>query len=202
MEKSIKTIWKEGFEAETKLTAPAIANLYDKKSKLITEKINKRTEKDNLSLLPVALIISVILVFMGERFLAIYSAVLILALFFVNKKMLKDLKSVNIQDNTYHYLINYKKQVKKIIKSSTLIVGLGFPLVAIPAFWMFFQDTKVMVKLQQMEVISATILVAGLALFFAAAAISGYRLSIKIVYGSLLSKLENTLEDMNELMKN
>ncbi|MDT0293448.1 hypothetical protein ACFQ3R_12720 [Mesonia ostreae] len=201
MEKSIENIWKEGFEAETKLSAPAIANFYDKKSKLITQKINKRTKKDNLSLLPVALIISAILVFMGEFFLAIYNAVLIVALFFANKKMLRDLNSINIQDNTYYYLLNYKKQVKKIIKSSTLIAGLGFPMVIIPAYWVFFQDTKVMIKLQEMDSILAMMLVAGLALFFSIVAISGYKLSNKMMYGNLLERLESTIEDMEELMK-
>lgn len=202
MEKSIKTIWKEGFEAETKLTAPAIANLYDKKSKLITQKINKRTKKDNLSLLPVALVISAILVFMGEYFLAVYNAILLVVLFFVNKKMLNDLKSIHIQDKTYDYLINYKKQVKKIIKSSTWIAGLGFPMVIIPAYWVFFQDTKVMLKLEQMDSILAIMLVVGLVLLFSIVAISGYKLSNKIVYGNLLERLESTIEDMEELMSN
>ncbi|MGO1585904.1 hypothetical protein [Mesonia sp.] len=201
MEKSIENIWKEGFESEAKLSSPVISNLYKKKSKLVIQQINSKSKKDNLSLIPVALIIFGILAFMGEMIIGIYAVILITTLFFVNKEMLKDLETVDTKDNTYSYLLNYKNQVKKIMKYSTWIAGFGLPLAILPAYWMFFEDSKIMAKFNTLHLGMEILIVMGLALLLSAIAILGYRLSTQVVYGSLLEKLENTIEDMEELME-
>jgi len=202
MEKSIENIWKQGFKAESKLTAPAISNLYKRKSKLVIQQINSKSKKDNLSLIPVGLIIFGVLAFIGEILIGAYSVVLIFVLFFVNKKVLKDLETIDIKDNTYAYLLNYRNQVKKIMKYSTWIAGLGFPLVAIPAYWMFFEGTKIMDKFNALDLGMEILIVLGLALVLSAIGILGYRLSTQVVYGKLLERLESTIADMDELMKN
>jgi len=201
MERSIENIWKEGFEAEKKLSAPVISNLYKRKSKLVIQQINSTSKKDNLSLIPAAFIIFGVFAFIGEIMIAAYSAILIFTLFFVNKKMLKNLKTIDIKDNTYAYLLNYRNQVKKIMKSSTWIAGLGFPLMVIPAYWMFFEGTQVFTKFRELDLAVEILLVVGLALVFSVIGILGYRLSTSVVYGRLLVRLESTIEDMEELMK-
>lgn len=202
MEKSIENIWKEGFEAEAKLSAPVISNLYKKKSKLVVQQINKKTKWDNLSLIPIALILFGILAFMGKILLGAYAGILILALFFINRKMLKDLELLDIKDNTYTYLLNYRSRVKNMVKNSTWLIGLGLPLVILPAYWMFFQDTKILEKFNTLHLGMEILIVVGLALVLSAIGILSYRLTTQVVYGSLLEKLENTLEDMKALMEN
>lgn len=201
MEKSIENIWKEGFKAEENLSAPRISNLYKRKSKLIIQQINRKTKKDNLSLIPVALIIFGILVFFDEIIIGIYAVVLILTLFFVNKKMLRNLDKFDIKTNTYDYLITYRDQIKIIIKNSTWIAGLGFPLAIIPAYWMFFDGTKIMTNFKELTLGVEVLIIVGLALIFSLFGILGYRLSTRMVYGGLLERLESTIEDMEELMK-
>lgn len=201
MERSIENIWKKGFEAEKKLSAPAISNLYKRKSGLVIQQINSTTKKDNLSLIPVGVIIFVIFVFMGKVILGTYVAILIFGLFFLNKRMLKKLETLNIRDNTYNYLQNYRKTIKNITSYTTWLMGLGFPLVTIPAYWMFFQDTKIMASFKQLDLVVEILLISGLAVVLSVLGILLYRLSTKIVYGNLLASLENILEDMEDLMK-
>ncbi len=201
MERSIENIWKKGFEAETKLSAPAISNLYKRKSGLIIQQINSTTKKDNLSLIPVGIIIFGIFVFIGKVLLGIYLAILIFGLFFLNRKMLKELETLNIRDSTYNYLLNYRKRIKNITRYTTWLMGIGFPLVVITAYWMFFQDTEVMSSFKQLNLVLEILLISGLALVLSALGILCYRLSTKIVYGELLARLENILDDMEHLMK-
>jgi hypothetical protein len=201
MERSIENIWKKGFEAEKKLSAPTITNLYKRKSGLVIQQINSTTKKDNLSLIPVGVIIFGILVFMDKVILGTYVAILITGLYFLNKRMLKKLETLNIRDNTYNYLLNYRKTIKNITSYTTWLMGLGFPLVAIPAYWMFFQDTKIMDSFKQLDLVVEILIISGLAVVLSVLGILLYRLSTKIVYGNLLSSLENILEDMEDLMK-
>lgn len=201
MERSIENIWKKGFEAEKGLSAPVISNLYKRKSRLVIQQINSTSKKDNLSLLPIAVIILAIFAFIGKVILGIYVAVLILALFFLNKKMLKGLEILDIRDNTYNYLLNYRNQLKRITIYTTWLIGVGLPLVTIPAYWMFFQDTKMLTKFNQLDLTLEILFILGLAVFLSMLGILCYRLTTKIVYGRLLAKLETTIEDMEDLMK-
>ena len=200
MEKSIENIWKKGFEAEERLSAPVISNLYKKKSRLVIQKINSTAKKDNLSLIPVAIIISGVFIFIGKVVLGIYVAILLLALFFLNKKLLKKLQNLDIKDSTYTYLLNYRSQVKYILRYSTWLMGLGFPLVTIPAYWMFFRGSKVLVNFKQLDLSLGILLILGLAILLSILGILIYHIVTHMVYGRLLSKLESTIEDMEDLM--
>ena len=112
MERSIENIWKKGFKAEEKLSLPVISNLYKRKSGLIIDQISNTSKKDNLSLLPMAVVIFGVFAFIGKVMLGIYLAVFIIALFFLNKKMLNDLKDLDIKDNTYNYFSHFVPRVR------------------------------------------------------------------------------------------
>lgn len=202
MERSIESIWKKGFEAEDKLSAPVVSNLYERKSVLLIEKIKRTTKKDNFSLIPVGVVIFGILIFVGQVILGFYFAVLITLLYFSNKRKLKELETLDVKNSIYDYLLSYRNQVKSIMRHSTWLMGVGFPLTTIPAYWIFFRDTKVMTRFTQLGLAEEIFIVLGLALVFSILGIFGFRLSTTIIYGKLLDRLENTIEDMEELMKN
>ncbi|MDT0675066.1 hypothetical protein [Autumnicola musiva] len=202
MEKSIENIWKKGFEAEEKLSAPVVSNLYERKSALLIEQIKRATKKDNLSLIPVGVVIFGILVFMGKLLLGFYVAALITVLYFLNKKKLKELDTLDVRNSTYDYLLNYRTQVKSIMRYSTWLMGVGFPLVTIPAYWMFFRGSKLMTGFKQLPLSEEILIFSGVAALLSVLGVLAYRISTKIIYGSLLAKLESTIEDMEELMKN
>lgn len=201
MERSIENIWKKGFEAEKKLSAPVVSNFYERKSALLIEQMKRTTKKDNFSLIPVGVVIFGILIFMGQLILGLYFAVLITLLYFSNKRKLKELETLDVKNSTYNYLLNFRNQVKSIMRHSTWLVGVGFPLVTIPAYWIVFRDTKVMTIFTQLGLAEEIFIVLGLAVLFSILGILGFRLSTTIIYGKLLARLESTIEDMEELMK-
>lgn len=201
MERSIENIWKEGFQAEEKLSAPVISNLYKRKSKLVIQQINNRSKKDNLSLIPVALIMFGVLAFIGKALLGLYVVVLISALFFLNKKTLKNLETIDIKTNTYEYLITYRNQIKNITTKTTWLLGIGLPIAIIPAYWIFFDGTKVMTNFKELALGIEILIVVGMTVVLSLLGVLSYRLSTRIMYARLLERLESTIEDMEELMK-
>ncbi len=201
MERSIENIWKKGFEVEERLSAPVISNLYKRKSGLVIQQINSTSKKDNLSLIPVAVVFFTVLAFMGKVILGMYVAVLIFALFFLNKKMLKGLENLDIKVNTYEYLLKYRNQLTRITKYTTWLIGLGLPLVTIPAYWIFFEGTIVLGKFEQLDLGLKILFSLGLATFLSITGILCYRLASKIIYGRLLARLQRIIEDMEDLMK-
>ncbi|SHG13059.1 hypothetical protein SAMN05444483_10563 [Salegentibacter echinorum] len=202
MERSIENIWKEGFQAEEKLSAPVISNLYKRKSKLVIQQIKNRSKKDNLSLIPVALIMFGVLAFIGKALLGLYVVVLISALFFLNKKTLKNLEAIDIKTNTYEYLITYRNQIKNITTKTTWLLGIGLPIAIIPAYWIFFDGTKVMTNFKELALGIEILIVVGMTLVLLLLGVLSYRLSTRMMYARLLERLESTIEDMEELMKN
>ena len=81
MEKSIENIWKEGFETNKSFELPLVRNLYTRKSKLIIDKIKSTSKWDNLSLIPISILLFGIFAFLSKIVLGIYVAALIISLF-------------------------------------------------------------------------------------------------------------------------
>ena len=120
-------------------------------------------------------------------------------LFFLNKKQLKSLDEITINTNNYQYLISYRKAIKRIISFTTKLIGFGLPLVVFPAYWFFFKETDVSQKFFTLPSYSIVLIVISIGLFLSALGILIYRLSTKIIYGNLITKLNEMIADMEEL---
>ncbi len=200
MEKSIETIWKDGFLKDDALLAPKLNNLYKKKSIHLIDKIKRVSKIDNLSILPIALVFGVILSYLGFVIIGFYGASLMILLFSLNKKLLKSLDEITINTTNYQYLIAYKKAINTIISFTTKIIGFGLPLAVIPAYWLFFKDTEIYQKLfSETSNLSIVLFTAIFGLLLSSIGILIYKLSTKILYGYLLVKLDEMIADMEEL---
>jgi hypothetical protein len=200
MEKSIESIWKEGFLDHNALVAPKLNNLYNQKSQLTIEKLKSAAKKDQLSLIPVTVLFLLTFGYLGYYALSIYGTTLMIALFFLNRKKLVTLNQVDTNNSPYNYLLLYKKGIKKLISFYTFLLGVGTPLIIIPAYWLYFRDNAVYQKLiTDNETLNIILLIICLALFLAAMGIILYRLTTKIVYGSLIKKIDELIADMEEI---
>lgn len=201
MEKSIENIWKEGFESDKSFKLPVVKDLYTRKSNLIIDKIKSTTKWDNLSLIPMAVVLLGLFAFFGKLLLGIYVAALIISLFFLNRKMLKRLDQFNPNSNTYQYLINYQFQLKGLQRYYTKLLGIGLPLFVITAYWMYFQGTPIMISFMELDIYLQIFITAGITIILSGLGVLGYKLSTHLVYGKLLTRIEEIINDMEELMK-
>lgn len=201
MERSIENIWKEGFESNKSFKLPLVKELYTRKSKLIIDNIKSTSKWDNISLIPIAIILFGLFTYLDKLLLGIYVGALILSLFFLNKKMLKRIDQFNPNSNTYEYLINYYSQLKAIQKFYIKLLAIGPPILIIPAYWMYFQGTPVMSGFMGLEIYIQILLVAAIAILLSGLGVLSYKLSTHLVYGKLITRIEEIINDMEELMK-
>lgn len=212
MEKSIESIWKEGFLEKNAMIAPKINNLYNKKSIHIIDKF-KRMFKINLN----ALVIFSFIVLGGSfivkiPIMGIMMFILLNVLVFVNKKLLKGLEKINKNVSSYQYLKSFDGWMQDQIAINMKMAGYIYPYVFIAmvsGFWFSepFRETidrvfgnyqpDMMFGLPIYWIISMLVIIVLLAKFGGRI----YLLDLKIVYGRILKKLEELLSDMENLRK-
>ncbi len=201
MEKSIETIWTKGFLMEESLAAPRINNLYQKKSKLLIEKLKRTYRTDNRSILPLAIIALVGFGLAGHIILGLYVMSLMMGMFLLNKQKLTSLEKISIDKTSYEYLIEYREMFLQLKKFYTQLLGFGLPIAALIGYALFFWNTSLLndfLKLNAMYIIGILLV---LSLVLSALGIMSYRLSVKLIYGRFIQKLEEMIADMEELRK-
>ena len=201
MEKSIENIWTEGFLKEEKLAAPRINNLYQRKSKLLVEELKRTYKVDNRSIIPLALISVIGFSIVGHVLLGFYFMILMLAMFFLNKKKLRSLEEININTTSYDYLIKYRRMFFQLKRFYTRLLGFGLPGAGIIGYYLFFRNSSVLEKILQLKPLYIVAIVLALSFILAAIGILSYLLSLKLIYGKFIRRLDDMIADMEELQK-
>lgn len=210
MEKSIETIWKEGFLENDALVAPKLNNLYNQKSIHIIDRF-KRMFKINLNALVVfSFVILVAAFFVKIPVLGVLMFILFNVIVIVNKKLLKGLNTIDKNVSSYLYLKSFdswmKEQISINMKMSRYIYPYIF-LAMISGFWFSsdFQDTfnRILDDHQIYLIYGIPVfwVLGGLFIMMLLAIFGGriYKWDLNIVYGRILKKLGETLADMEEL---
>jgi hypothetical protein len=95
MDKSIEELWSKGFQDEKYLIPPVINDLYNKKSILTVDKLKSVSKKDNWSIIPLSIITLIFFIIKSKLLFGLYVSSLMLSLFFLNRKKLKFLNTIN-----------------------------------------------------------------------------------------------------------
>jgi hypothetical protein len=200
MEKSIENIWVKGFIDTGKSPIPNVINLYNKKSSLLLEKIKYTYTKDNRSILFIAAFFGITLSLFGHILLGIYGMSLMIGMYFLNKKMLKKIETIKITNDNYLYLTTYRTGINKIISSTTKLLGFGLPTAVIPAYWLFFRNTEIYIDIMSKTTSLQFVYgIVGFALIISLIGILIYRLTTKLMYGNQLQRLNDLINDIEEL---
>jgi hypothetical protein len=210
MEKSIESIWKEGFLQKNAMVAPKLNNLYTKKSIHIIDKF-KRMFKINLNalvifsfvLLPVSFFVKIPV--MGVMMFILFNVIV-----FVNKRLLKGLDQIDKNVSSYQYLKSFdtwmQEQIATNVKMSSYIYPYGF-IAMVSGFW-FSTDiretsNRILGSYQPDMIYGMPIywMALMLVIIILLAVFGGriYKLDLKIVYGGLLKKLAELISDMEDL---
>ncbi len=210
MEKSIETIWKEGFLKNDALVAPKLNDLYNQKSIHIIDKF-KRMFKINLNALVIFSFVFLVISFLVKILVVgVLMFILFNVIVIVNKKLFKGLNKIDKNVSSYLYLKSFddwmKEQISINIKMSRYIYPYVF-LAMISGFWFSnnFQETlnRIFGNYEAYMVYGIPVFwVLGILFIVMLLAIFGgriYKWDLNLVYGRILKKLEETLADMEEL---
>ncbi len=191
MEQSIENIWKQGFMDEKLILPSKINDLYNKKSKLLIDKLRRTSKWDNLSLIPISLALLIYFSIQDKFIVGAYAMIVLLTLFLANRNHLKQLLLIDQNANCYKYLTSLRDGIKKTIKFYNRLMTIATPIVFSVGFWLYYADKK----------ISQEILIVGISVLILIPIIGviSYRLSTKILYGAILKNLDATIEEMDEL---
>lgn len=201
MEKSIEYIWNNGFLKDEKLLAPKVNNLYNKKSQLLIEKLKRTYTIDNKSILPLAVVFFVISAYFEHFLLGIYIVVLMLSMFFLNRKKLRELEKISILNSNYEYLLEYRQVLKAINSFYTKLLALGLPIAGMIGYYLYYRNTQIFKKFLLQDLWLQLSIILGIALLLALLGAGAYRLTTGLVYGRFLKKMNELIADMKELRK-
>jgi len=210
MEKSIESIWKQGFLENDAMVAPKLNNLYNQKSIHIIDKF-KRMFKINLK----ALVIFSFFVLIASFFVKIpVMGVLMFILFnvivIVNKRLLKGLNNIDKNVSSYQYLKSFDTWMKSQIAVNYKMSRYIYPYIFIAmvsgfGFSSQFRESlnRILGGYQPYMVFDIPVfwVLAMIVIIIVLAIFGGriYKWDLNIVYGRIIKKLDELITDMEDL---
>lgn len=218
MEKSIETIWKEGFLKSNALIAPKLNGLYNRKSTHIVDKFRRMVRINLISIAASSFLIVGITFLLELPYMGFLMFVILNALVWANIKLLKGFVEIDKNVSSFQYLKTFSNWLNKLISKNKRIARFLYPsafLSIIVGFWFgsLGGDIPGQIKVNELLVrypdmllifglplygLLGVIIVMGLLGLFGGKI---YTADLKIVYGRVLKKLDEIITDMEELRK-
>jgi hypothetical protein len=211
MKNSIEEIWKEGFLNEKSLVAPKINDLYNQKSKHVVDKV-KRTFKFNLILIVImSIVLPIVHYFLDALWQGTAASILLLLTAWYSNRLIHSLKTLDQGATSFDYLKSFDRWLKDVLYRSEKIVRFSYPLyflIAISTIWSTWNKGPITSKIYQKY--PDVIFIGSIPLF--AWIIAGvatllmlyfsdriYRWDVRLMYGRVFEKLEETIAEMEKL---
>ena len=216
MEKSIETIWKDGFLKSDALLAPKLNNLYSQKSIDIVDKFRRMYKINRIAIVAFAFIILPISFLVKIPYMGIGMFVLFFVIVTIAQKFSKRLDTLDKTQNSYQYLISFDNWVKEMTATNTKLSRFLYPyvfIIMVAGFWfgsiggdipgnkfvnfilLKFPDTYLVFGFPLILILGGFTIISLLAYF--GGQIGDF--DLKLGYGRILKKLDGILADMNEL---
>ena len=145
MEKTIETIWKEGFLKSSELLIPQINIMYNQKSKNIIEKLFDSFKNSLKILIALTIAIPFVMLLLKINFWwSITPSLFCLFWFFNSKRQFSSLKSIDYNTNCYAYLKSIDSKLKSINKINlrNTVLGVGFMLLPLVTYTYYANQDK------------------------------------------------------------
>lgn len=210
MEKSIESIWKQGFLDNSAMVAPKLNNLYSQKSIHIIDKFKRMFKINLIALVVFSFIVLIASFFSKIPVMGILMFILFNVIVIVNKRLFKGLNTIDKNVSSYQYLKSFdtwmKDQIAINYKMSKYIYPYIF-IAMVSGFWFSspFRETlnRLFGGYQPYMILNIPIFwVLGMLLIVILLAIFGgriYKWDLNIVYGRILKKLDELIADMEDL---
>ena len=218
MEKSIETIWKEGFLKNDALLAPKLNNLYTQKSIHLVDKFKRMYRINWIAIIVFACVLIPISILVKIPYMGIPMSLLFFAVLFISRKFSRKLNKIDTTENSYQYLLSFNSWVKELVQTNTKLSRFLYPYVflsLIAGFWFggfggnipgveFVND--LLVEFPNTYLVFGIPLVGILIVLFGVGLLAFFggvigKWDINLVYGGILKKLAILISEMEELKK-
>ncbi|MFT5452753.1 MAG: hypothetical protein ACI9N9_002248 [Enterobacterales bacterium] len=211
MNKSIESIWEEGFLKGDELIIPKINNLYEQKSIHIIDKFKKMFRINLIAITVSSIIVLIVTIAVKLPFLGIIIFLLLNALVINGIKHMKFLQTIDKTVSSYEYLKSFDNWLKDQISSYTRLYQYFYPLlflgmvmgVYFSVYWerilseliIVFPSSSLIMGIPVYFLIPVAIITILLGVFGGAI----YRMDLELSYGNIIRKLDGIINDMEEL---
>ena len=210
MEKSIETIWNKGFLDSDTLVVPKLNNLYNQKSKTITDKL-KRMIKINIYVIIIFAILNFgLYAALGTPYAGAFIFFLLMGVCWKSMIQAKTMKNIDASLSSYEYLKSFDSWLKIAISNSSKVMRFFYPLVFLAALMPIVHELK------SGDVTNSAILNSGFHLIYGIPTFAWitaiviallifvyggkiYKWDVNLVYKRIFIKLENMIAEMEEL---
>lgn len=211
MEKSIETIWKNGFLKEDTLIAPKINDLYNKRSLNAVDKLFRMGKYNLVAIVIGAVIVLGITVALGIPYAGVGVSILLAITVYYGKIQGDKAEEIDKGLNSFQYLKAVKTWLQNTIDGYTFMYRFIYPafvvLFTLGAWYSnvgieFFQEMRLvapeLTTYFGVPVIFWAVLVA-ISILFSVFARAIYTTDLNIVYGGVFKKIDTLLEEMETL---
>lgn len=216
MEKSIESIWKEGFLNKDALVIPKLNDLYNRKSISVVDKY-KRMFKKNIIIIFVAAFVQLIVnLLIGMPYLGVPMFFMLNAMAIVDLRLSKGLNKIDNKTTCYQYLKTLNNWMIHKTHVNIIMARILYPYTLISlvlGYWYFTIEGSsigdmIMKNLLQVYPemphlfgfpvygIIGLMIIAGFLIYKAERI---YKWDLNLVYGNVLKKLSELMSDMEEL---
>ncbi|WP_286234370.1 hypothetical protein [Thalassotalea sediminis] len=211
MNKSIESMWKEGFINEPNLSAPKINALYNRKSQNIVDKLQSMFALNIKALIIGSIIMMIMMSLIGAPFLGLYICCLLIPLVIIAKKELTKSTRLSKGQSSYDYLVNFDHWLKSSISTYAIYYRFFYPLLFIGMVTQALvsqaggEILALILKLFPTEIVLLgvpyylIVILTLLLLLIIKYSDAFYRFDLNIVYGNQFKKLDELLADMKTL---
>lgn len=210
MEKSIESIWKQGFLDKNAMVAPKLNNLYNKKSIHIIDKF-KRMFKINFNALIVLSFVILISSFLLKLpVMGVLMFILFNVLVIVNKKLFKRLEKIDKNVSSYQYLKSFDAWMQNQIAINKKLSQYIYPYIFIAMVSGFWFSSPIRETLQRQFGNYQPYMAYGIPIYWLLGMLAViiilyffggriYKWDLNLVYGRVLKKLDELIKDMEDL---
>jgi len=211
MEKSIESIWKEGFLKDDALIAPKLNDLYNQKSKNIVDKLVRIFKINLWGILALAVVFWLIAYFGGVPIVGTLFFILFLVLIAFGKLEMNKMGDLDKNVSSYEYLKSVDNWLKVVMAGYVKIYRFIYPaffILTIVGVWFSNWGTiiseKLLNKYPDLQLLfGMPVYLLGFIAFMSIllSVFTGpiYRLDMATAYGRVFGKLAEMLADMEEL---
>jgi len=213
MNNSIEEIWKNGFIKNEALVAPKLNDLYNQKSKNIVDKFELLFKWNLIGIVVFSLMILVALSILEIPYLGLFISTMLMSLVIRGRKEQASLKLLDKNVSSYEYLKSFNNWLKNLMAGYSKLYSFFYPAlflsialqfrfseicqIAINGFVHDYPDT-IMLFATPLYLLLAVAVIASLLFYFSGTL---YRVDFNSIYGRILNKLEELINDMEELRR-
>jgi len=211
MKNSIEVIWKEGFLNEKSLVAPKINDLYNQKSKGLVDKMKRMYRINLIAIVSMSIVYPIMYYFLDFIWQGVATSVLLLLTAWYSNRLIHSIKTLDQGATSLDYLKSFDRRLKDVFSRSEKIVRFSYPLyflISISTIWSAWNKGPITSKMYQKypdvifigSVPLFVWIIAGVAtllmLYFSGRI---YRWDVRLMYGRVFDKLEETIAEMEKL---